>query len=104
MKILVLCDQGNNRSVTVASLIKYWPNVDVLSAGLSTNSPATLGMLQDWADKIIFTEAIQGASIIESDKATLWDIGPDNYPRPFNRQLLNKVRTLMEQHKQEYIA
>jgi hypothetical protein len=100
MKILVLCDHGNNRSVTIAGQLKYMGH-DVLTAGLITNTPETLGMLQDWADKIIVTEQSQLGVIIESGKVSLWDIGPDVYPRPFNKLLLNKVRKLIEAHRDE---
>lgn len=98
MKILVVCEQGNNRSVTVAHHLKYWGH-DVIPAGLATNSAATIQMLADWADRIILTDYKQR---LESTKTQVWDIGPDVYPRPFNRDLLSVVRRLMEEHKQEY--
>lgn len=98
MKILVVCDEGNNRSVTIAHHLKYW-NHDVLSAGLNRNSEETLKMLSDWADRIITTD---GSQYINSNKVQLWDVGPDTYPRPFNKTLLSKVRALMELHKEEY--
>lgn len=96
-KILVLCNQGNNRSVTIAHLIKYLGH-DVIAAGLDTNSPATLAMLGDWADKIILTDGTQHLAGYDH-KTQLWDIGPDTYPRPFNKELLAKVRALVEQHR-----
>lgn len=115
MKILVLCDQGNNRSVTLAHHLKYWDH-DVIPAGLKTNSPETLAMLFDWADRIILTERTQGDEIEKLfpewrttenmvsalRKAQLWNIGPDVYPRPFNKELLPIVRRLMDEHKAEY--
>ncbi len=108
MKILVLCDMGNNRSVTIAHHLKYWGH-DTISAGLTTNDPATLTMLSLWADRIIVTEQMHWDLMKASphpteimDKTQLWDVGPDTYPRPFNRQLLAKVRRLMEQHREEY--
>jgi hypothetical protein len=109
MKILVLCDQGNNRSVTIAHHLKYWGH-DVLSAGLLTNEPETLALLSVWADRIIVTEQLHYDLIKQSpmaateimNKVQLWDVGPDTYPRPFNRKLLAKVRKLMQEHKAEY--
>ena len=102
MKILVLCDQGNNRSVVLAHQLKYWGH-DVIPAGLKTNSRHTLQMLCDWADRIIITEECQRASPLAfNNKIELWNIGPDNYPRPFNKELLAIVRRLMEEHKAEY--
>jgi|SRR5882672_2917682 len=99
MKILVVCDQGNNRSVTIANHLKYWGH-DVIPAGMQTNSPETLYMLMSWADRIIITE--RGQLPADTPKMQLWDCGPDTYPRPFNRDLLVKVRALMERHKAEY--
>ena len=113
MKILVLCDQGNNRSVVVAHHLKYWKH-DVIPAGLKTNSPETLIMLCVWADRIILTEDTQRAEMdriipfgVEippgtAGKLQLWNIGPDIYPRPFNKELLAIVRRLMEEHREEY--
>ena len=108
MKILILCDQGNNRSVTLAHHLKYWKH-DVIPAGLKTNSPETLTMLCHWADRIIATDSGQGVEIgrlapteIDMAKVQLWNIGPDVYPRPFNKDLLAIVRGLMEVHKAEY--
>lgn len=110
MKILVLCDQGNNRSVTLAHHLKYWGH-DVIPAGLKTNSQDTLIMLVKWSDRIIITEQSQVVELGTiwswplselSPKLQLWNIGPDNYPRPFNKELLVIVRRLMEEHKTEY--
>ena len=105
MKILVLCDEGNNRSVTVAHHLKYWGH-DLLAAGIKKNSRATLQMLCDWAGRIIVTEQCQIAGlsyvVLDDRKIQLWDIGPDVYKRPFNPELLAIVRRMMEEHKAEY--
>jgi hypothetical protein len=54
-RILCLCDEGVNRSVTIAHQLKYLGH-DVLSAGLKTNSVDTLMTLAKWADHVIYTE------------------------------------------------
>ena len=104
MKILCICDQGNNRSVTFAHLLKYWGN-DTLSAGMSTNSEATLVMLGEWADKIVLTEEKQlyslGHGIFDLTKVMFCDVGPDTYPRPFNKELLVKAKQQLELHRVE---
>lgn len=122
MKILVVCDQGNNRSVTLAGQLKYLGN-DVLSAGISTNSEGTLAWLARFAEAIILTahdqrapfkkaiEAEYKAAIEREDpcapayawerhrmKVEVWDIGPDVYKRPFNKQLLAIVKRLIKEH------
>jgi hypothetical protein len=105
MKILVLCDEGNNRSVTLAHQLKYWGN-DVIAAGVKRNSLETIGMLCNWADRVILTEASQleyfNFNGIQADKVDVWDIGPDVYPRPFNKELLAIVQRMMQGHKAEY--
>ena len=103
MKILIACDQGNNRSVTIAGLIKYWGH-DVLTCGTATNSPETVSMLAEWADRIITTEAGQFNSFPQwfEAKHQLWDLGPDTYPRPYNPDLLKKAKAVIDQHKAEY--
>lgn len=97
MKILTICDQWNNRSVTLASQLKYWGN-DVISAGLSTNSQETLHMLFEWADKIIITEDTQKIEY-ECEKIILCPIWPDIYPRAFNPELLSIVKEWLQENK-----
>lgn len=102
MKILVVCDQGNNRSVTLAGQLKYLGN-DVLSAGLKTNGMGTLDMLCLWADLIILTDHSQGSDLTREvghfrGKLETWDIGPDVYKRPYNKQLLAIVKRLIKEH------
>jgi hypothetical protein len=36
------------------------------------------------------------------EKCQTWDIGPDEYPRPYNPQLLKLVKRLAQEHKAEY--
>lgn len=110
-RILVVCDEGNNRSVTVAGQLKYWGH-DCLCVGLNRNSAATVKSLIMWAELVILTEAPQLARIAAStqldfDESLLgyagtqyevWDIGPDRYPRPYNKELLKKVKAIIQQH------
>src|SRR4051812_17963854 len=100
MKILVVCHQGNNRSVTIAHQLKYMGH-DVLSVGTETNSKDTLRMLTAWADKIIMTEPGQKVPINSDEvaKVELWNIGEDKYPRPFNKQLLAIVKRLIAENR-----
>lgn len=96
MKILILCDQGNNRSVVLASRLKYCGDGhDVLTAGLLTNKPSTLLMLAEWAEKIIVVDETMHQP---NPKFELWNIGPDRYPRPHNKELLAIVTRLIEEH------
>lgn len=110
MKILVVCDQGNNRSVMVAHHLKYWGH-DVIAAGIKTNSPETLRILEEWADRIIITEAIQIEALGDNNANSalrvaritqLWNIGPDHFPRPFNPELNAIVKRFTKEHEAEY--
>jgi galactitol-specific phosphotransferase system IIB component len=98
MKILTVCDQGNNRSVQFAHLLKYWGN-DCITAGLKTNSPETLDMLFQWADIIITTDDTQQIPEQYQAKVKLLDVGPDKYPRPFNPELNAMVKRILEENK-----
>lgn len=98
VKILTVCDQGNNRSVQFSHLLKYW-NHDVIPIGIATTSEETLLMLFDWADVIILTDSEQKIPQEYQDKVKLFDVGEDNYPRPFNPELYKKAKELLEKNK-----
>lgn len=94
MKILCVCDQGNNRSVHLAYLLKYSGH-DVLTAGLKTNTQDTLTLLYTWADKILTTASDQEIPHAYQNKAVLYDVGEDRYRRPLNHQLTIKFKKLL---------
>lgn len=112
MKILIVCDEGLNRSATIRGQIQYWGH-DCLTAGLNRNSPATISQLCEWSDLIILTAKDQEPKLrrIAADgfgrvkgfpsKVQLWDIGPDTYPRPYNSDLLVIVKKHIQEHKDE---
>lgn len=98
MKILCLCNQGNNRSVQFAHLLRYWRH-DTLPAGTETNSPETLAMLCNWADVIITTDTTQIVPDEYKSKVKLWDVGKDSYPRPFNDELNEIARDILNDNE-----
>lgn len=104
-RILCVCDEGNNRSVMVAHQLKYLGH-DCIPVGVNRNSLSTLHMLSGWADHIITTEPGQSEAIPTDDlaKVQCWDIGPDNYPRPFNKQLLGIVRGFVAENRNKLNA
>ena len=99
--ILCVCEHGNNRSVTMAWLLKYVENFETLTAGLSYHTPQTLKMLFEWADVITVPEEKLLALIPEEYKSKIkfYNIGEDIYPRPHNKVLLDKARAMMEADK-----
>lgn len=101
MKILTVCDQGNNRSVMFAHLLKYWGN-ECIPIWIKTNSLETIHMLYDWADSVILTEFSQKAFFenwFNLNKIHVLEVWPDTYPRPFNKDLHEKIKLLLEENK-----
>jgi hypothetical protein len=117
-KILIVCDEGLNRSVTIRGQLQYL-GYDCLTVGLKRNSLGTIKMLFDWSDLVILTSKDQGKRLVklldtiwlDNDgpisltaagwNTQLWDIGPDIYPRPYNKKLLALVRRLIQTNKNE---
>ncbi len=96
IKILTVCDQGNNRAVQFAHLLKYKYKADAIPVGLDTTSKETLDMLYTWADYIILTDKTQKVPGEYTSKVKLWDVGEDRYPRPFNPVLLVIAKKMIE--------
>ncbi len=88
MKILVLCNHGNVRSVGMKYLLQMLTEHDVLNAGVEENTAETLDMLMNWADKIIsLTVAANVTGSFRPEKNTFIDVGPDLYHNPFHYEL-----------------
>ena len=98
MKILCVCNQGNNRSVQFAHILKYWKH-DTIPIGIDTTTKETLKILYKWADVIICTDETQVIPAEYQKKYRLWNVGPDIYPRPFNKELRAKATTFLEENK-----
>ena len=109
MKIVTVCEQGNNRSIHAAYIMRYKRKVDgggfndVIPIGIKTSSPELQKMLFDWAEWIILTDAsfkdLIPAEYIE--KLKIWDVGEDRFMRPFNKELLALLRVYMEREYQK---
>lgn len=101
--ILCVCEHGNNRSVTMAHILKYASNFETLTAGLGYHTQETLEMLFKWADVIVVPDADLLPLIPEQHKSKIkfYNIGKDIYPRPFNKDLYLKATVLMEGDKIE---
>jgi len=101
MKILCTCAHGNNRSVTMAHILKYVPGFETMTIGLEYHTPETKKMMFEWADKILVPEEKLLTLIPEEykHKVKFYNIGEDKYPRPFNKELYAKAKALMEADK-----
>ena len=100
MKILCLCEQGVNRSTTLATILKN-RNIkdgqavdDILVAGCLANTSETLKMLGGWADKVLVVDQLTAdrvKGIISNDKVILIDVGPDKWGYLHHGQLQNLI-------------
>jgi len=98
-KILTVCENGNNRSVQFAHLLRYkYQPCDTIPVGTNMHSKETLDMLYKWADIIIVVEDKLAFKIPTQyeNKVKIWHVGEDHYPRPFNKELLVKAKKLIE--------
>lgn len=101
--ILCVCEHGNNRSVTMAHILKYASNFETLTAGLGYHTQETLEMLFNWAEVIVVPDEKLLPLIPEKykPKVKFYNIGEDIYPRPFNKELYARAKALMEGDKIE---
>lgn len=92
MKILVLCNHGNVRSVGLAYLIKTIYKHEAIAAGVEDLSADTLLYLAKWADKII-TLTPEAMKTMEgyTDKLGNLYVGEDIWHNPFAQELQHKL-------------
>lgn len=103
MRILCVCDEGCNRSVHIAHLLKFRGH-DTIPVGVNTASPDTLAMLERWADLIIITDPEQSKRLDpRNDRMWLWPL-EDGYKRPFNPQQHRQILRLIDDHRDRLIT
>jgi hypothetical protein len=96
--ILVLCQRGNVRSVTVATILKdLCMQDDVIAAGVETTSERLLSILSSLSTHVITCgikypsqEWIEYFAWSDDRKITELDIGADSYGRAMHPELLHK--------------
>lgn len=95
MKILILCNHGNVRSVGLKYLIQRLYDHDVLAAGVEENLFDTVEMLMEWADKVICLTSESNNTVManaHSPKDRVFiDIGKDVWHNPFHHELQHKL-------------
>lgn len=100
MKILTVCQRGNNRSAALAYILRdeRGPN-EVIACGPETSSEETMTMLCNWADKIICVA--KGFDVPErwQYKRIRFDIGDADYwGVGFHPDLLAKLRKELDEN------
>ncbi len=98
MRILCICEHGNNRSTNLATRLRYEYYAETIPIGTKRVSNKTMRMLCEWADYIIVVEARLVTDVLSEykEKLQVWEIGPDTYPRPYNAELDAIVRKLVQ--------
>lgn len=91
MKVLTVCEQGLNRSVTAKWLLQHHGH-EVIAAGTANLSPETFDMLCKWAERIILLDRSLPFNDLDEDKLIVWDVGADHYEHHYNRELVANLR------------
>jgi hypothetical protein len=94
-KIAVFCKGGICRSAAMANELKKYGH-DVLCAGLGYNSPETIQMLTDWADRIVVMqkELTDFVPMNGRSKMILADLGPDIWANSSDPDLVARCRVI----------
>jgi predicted protein tyrosine phosphatase len=97
-KVLCMCQGGNSRSVALAFLMKYRYGEDALACSWEKNSPETLKMLFEWADRIFVMQDIfrQYVPIEYHEKLYVVDVGVDVWANGLHPELLNLIISMLE--------
>ena len=98
-KILCVCQEGNNRSVVLASVLKNEKQFDAIAIGIRKSSLETQTMLFDWADIIILVDDTfkDEIPVRYVNKLKIWNVGQDRFFNGFNQELLNMYRQFIRQ-------
>lgn len=105
-KILCVCEGGNCRSVTMATLLKYYfrGHFDVLAMSLAKNSIPTKLMLYHWADLVLTVAEDIDAEVREearvvygmpTDRIRLIPIGRDMWGKSMHPEFVPVVHKLL---------
>lgn len=94
MKILTVCNGGNCRSVTLASMIKQ-QGVEAIPVGVRTSSKDTINHMAEWADKIV---VVADDHVMEKfpngfrRKIIYMDIGKDKWEQAMHPELVKRIQ------------
>lgn len=94
-RYLCVCEQGDNRSVHLAYLLKK-EGKEAIAIGIRDTQEESFKILQEWADRVIILDKELINNIPKCYKNEVIDIGKDIYPRPLNIDLLNILKEKMK--------
>lgn len=100
MKILTVCQRGNNRSAALAFILRdeRGPNEVINYGPLGGVSESTIDMLCEWAEKIIVTTTEVDVPEKFRIRRVFLDVGPDIWGVRFAPELLDKLRRLLDEN------
>lgn len=95
MPTLVICQRGNVRSVTVATVLKDLIGLqDVIAVGMETTSTQAMDMLVTWADKVIIAgevDLLGGMLVAHAKVVILHEVGKDIWGQAMHPELVKLV-------------
>lgn len=95
MRTLTLCQRGNVRSVTLATILKDYCGLhDVIPTGIETTTPESMAELMQWAHRAFVAGEVGGAVELKAaypDKVIILDsIGRDIWGKAMHPELVRK--------------
>jgi hypothetical protein len=84
-----MCAGAVSRSVALAYLLKYHHGHDALAISYEKNSPATIAMLCEWADRVItvMPKYAEHIPMAYKHKLTIYNVGLDRWVHPMHPEL-----------------
>jgi predicted protein tyrosine phosphatase len=113
MKILTVCQGGAVRSVSMKHLLYYLRGADApgggfhdaIPCGVESNTPETIAMLADWADRIVVMQPAfaEHPSIKQhSAKVLCYDVGPDHFGYAFHPALQESIIDILRARPDDF--
>ena len=98
MKVLCLCAGGVSRSVGLAYLLKYYYGHDALACSYEHNSPETIDMLCNWADRVltVMPDYVQYIPEKYHVKTTVYNLGLDRWLNALHPGMHEKLIPMIE--------
>ena len=91
MKIVILCQKGNMRSVSLAWYLKKYLKHEAIATGFTVTRRSTRKMLFGWSDMIICVAGRYSHWVPEKYryKLKVWDVGTDRWFKGYPKDLID---------------
>lgn len=100
MKYLCICQWGHSRSVALTRVL-HGKGQQAVAVGWAGGSTA-IDTLSKWADKILVLESSFASYVPENQRHKVVDfhVGVDRWSNPYNQDLLNLLKGMVEERLQ----